>query len=74
MCFPEDFAITDPASSILQSEKIALLFAVSFVETLEGQLRQQQNDFTKVLAEIKEYCSRHNLVQQDFQAKRVRRR
>ena len=72
--FRNIFAITDPVSNILQSEKIALLIAVRFVAMLEGQLRQLRSDFTKVLAETKEYCSRHNLVQQDFPAKRVRRR
>ena len=38
------------------------------------RLRQLGSDFTKVLAERKEYCCRHNLVQQDFPAKRSRRR
>ena len=64
--FRKIFAIADPASNILQSEKIDLLIEVRLVETEEGQLHQLQSDFTKVLAETKEYCSRHNLVQQDF--------
>ena len=72
--FRKIFAITDPASNILQSEKIDLLIAVRLVETAEGQLCQLRSGFKKVLAETKEYCSRHNLVQQDFPAKRVRRR
>ena len=43
-------------------------------ETAERRLRQLQRDFMQVLAETKEYYSRHNLVQQDFPAKHVRRR
>ena len=33
-----------------------------------------RSDFTVLLAETKEFCSRHNLLQQYFSAKRVRRR
>ena len=36
--FREIFAITDPASNILQSEQIDLLIAVSLVETAEVNL------------------------------------
>ena len=66
--FLKIFAITDPASNILQSEEIDLLFAVRLVEMAEGRLPRKRSDFTKVLAETKKYCSRHNLVREDFPA------
>ena len=72
-CYRKIIAITDHASNILQSEKIDLLIAVKLVETVERQLRHLRSDSTKVLAETKEFCSRQNLVRQNFPAKRVRR-
>ena len=66
--FRKIFAITDPASNILQSEKNELLTAVILAETAEGRRRQLRNDFTKALTATKEYCGRHNLVQQYFTA------
>ena len=52
--FRKIFAITDPASNILQSEQIDLLIAVRLVETAEGRLPRMRGDYTKVLAERKE--------------------
>ena len=49
--FRKIFAITDPASNILQSEQIYLFIAVRSVETVEGPLPRMRNDYTKVLAE-----------------------
>ena len=52
--FRKIFAITDPASNILQSEQIYLFIAVRLVETAEGRLPRMRSDYTKVLAETKE--------------------
>ena len=52
--FRKIFAITDPASNILQSEQIDLFIAVGLVETAEGRLPRMRSNYTKVLPETKE--------------------
>ena len=52
--FRKIFAITDPASNILQSGQIYPFIAVRLVETAEGRLPIMRSDYTKVLAETKE--------------------
>ena len=49
--FRKIFAITNPASYILQSKQIDLLIAVRLVE---GRLPRMRRGYTKVLAETKE--------------------
>ena len=72
--FRHIFAITDPASLYLQSEKIDLLTAIRLVETAQTQLQQLRSKFTEIHAEAKSYCTHHQLQEQDFIAKRTRRR
>ena len=58
--FRKIFAITDPASNILQSEQIDLMITVRLVETAEGRLPQMRSDYTKVLAETNESVAGSN--------------
>eukprot|EP00794_Sanderia_malayensis_P013076 gene13076-14419_t len=64
--FKRIFAITDPASSYLQSEKIDFLTAIRLVETAEQQLRQLRDEFGVILTQAKEFCASHELEQQNF--------
>ena len=52
--FRKIFAITDPASNILQSKQIDLLIAERLVETAERTLHRMRSDYTKVLAETED--------------------
>jgi len=72
--FKRIFAITDPASSYLQSEKIDFLTAIRLVETAEQQLRQLRDEFGVILTQAKEFCASHELEQQNFVKKRTRKR
>ena len=72
--FKRIFAITDPASSYLQSEKIDFLTAIRLVETAEQQLRQLHDEFGVILTQAKEFCASHELEQQNFVKKRTRKR
>ena len=72
--FRHIFAITDPALLYLQSEKIDLLTAIRLVETAQTQLQQLRSQFNEIHAEAKSYYTHHRLLEQDFVAKRTRRR
>lgn len=71
--FKQIFAITDPASLYLQSERIDLLTAIRLIETAESQLGQLREDFNKVLALAKTFCRNHGL-HDDFVVKRARKK
>ena len=66
MFFRKIFAITDPASNILQSEQIYLFIAVRLVETVEGPLPRMRSDHTKVLAETKKTVAGTNSAARFF--------
>ena len=68
------FAITDWALLYLQSEKIDLLTAIRLVTTAQTQLQQLQSQFSEIHAEVKLYCTHYRLLEQNFVAKRARRR
>eukprot|EP00794_Sanderia_malayensis_P017877 gene17877-19659_t len=72
--FKQMFAITNPASLYLQSEKIDILTALRLIETAEVQLGLFRNEFASVLEDAKNFCVRHDLQQQTFTEKRVRKK
>eukprot|EP00794_Sanderia_malayensis_P013143 gene13143-14494_t len=70
--FRKIFAITDPASLYLQSEKIDILTAIRLVETAQAQLVKLRSEFENVLKEAKEFCAAHDLEERDFAERRHR--
>ena len=72
--FHKIFAITDPASLYLQSEKISIVTAIRLVETGQSQLATLRGQFESGLKEAKEFCEDHELENRDFEERRLRKK